>query len=166
MYISITESSSSGYWEYCGNAVLLIYKSSNLSLRWPRNTLYPQRLALTSPTGGDLSVGIVISRTPATEFLTSNCRCRHTRSPSSWPGPVFWAMNNEIHLKRSYLLQFESMPGHWLFWQIFRCSLQFLMPNAGIVPQVDHDRHLQCPSFNSRPTIRCCMVWDTDIPVK
>ena len=31
-------------------------------------TLYPQKLALTSPTGGGRSVGIVRSRTKATEF--------------------------------------------------------------------------------------------------
>jgi hypothetical protein len=36
--------------------------------RWPRGTLYPQTLALTSPTGGGRSVGIVRSRTQATEF--------------------------------------------------------------------------------------------------
>jgi hypothetical protein len=38
-------------------------------LRWPRNTLYPQQLALTSPTGGGRSVGIVRLRTKATEFV-------------------------------------------------------------------------------------------------
>jgi len=32
-------------------------------------TLYPQKLALTSPTGGGRSVGIVRSRTKATEFI-------------------------------------------------------------------------------------------------
>ena len=32
--------------------------------------LYPQKLALTSPTGGGRSVGIVRSRTKATEFFT------------------------------------------------------------------------------------------------
>jgi hypothetical protein len=31
--------------------------------RWPRGTLYPQNLALTSPTSGGRSVGIVRSRT-------------------------------------------------------------------------------------------------------
>ena len=31
--------------------------------------LYPQKLALTSPTGGGRSVGIVHSRTKSTEFL-------------------------------------------------------------------------------------------------
>jgi hypothetical protein len=38
-------------------------------LHWPRDTLYPQKLALTSPTSGDRSVGIVCLRTKATEFL-------------------------------------------------------------------------------------------------
>ena len=33
--------------------------------------LYPQKLALTSPTGGGRSVGIVRSRTKATEFFSS-----------------------------------------------------------------------------------------------
>jgi hypothetical protein len=36
--------------------------------RWPRGTLYPQNLALTSPTSGGRSVGVVRSRTQATEF--------------------------------------------------------------------------------------------------
>jgi hypothetical protein len=37
--------------------------------RWPYDTLYPQKLALTSPTSGCRSVGIVRSRTQATAFL-------------------------------------------------------------------------------------------------
>jgi hypothetical protein len=37
-------------------------------MRWPRNTLYSQKLALTSPISGSRSVGIVRSRTKATEF--------------------------------------------------------------------------------------------------
>jgi hypothetical protein len=38
------------------------------SLRWPRYTFYPQRLALTSPTSSGRSVVIVRLRTTATEF--------------------------------------------------------------------------------------------------
>jgi hypothetical protein len=38
------------------------------SSRWPRRTLYPQKLALTSPTSVGRLVGIVRSRTQATEF--------------------------------------------------------------------------------------------------
>jgi hypothetical protein len=36
--------------------------------RWPRGTLHPQNLALTSPTSGGRSVGIVRSPTQTTEF--------------------------------------------------------------------------------------------------
>jgi hypothetical protein len=36
---------------------------------WPRGILYPQKLALSSPTSGCSSVGIVRSRTQATEFF-------------------------------------------------------------------------------------------------
>jgi hypothetical protein len=39
-------------------------------LCWPRNTLYPQKLALTSYTSGGRSVSIVRSRTKATEFVS------------------------------------------------------------------------------------------------
>jgi hypothetical protein len=37
--------------------------------RWPHGTLYPQKLSLTSTTSGGRSVGIVRSRTQATEFI-------------------------------------------------------------------------------------------------
>jgi hypothetical protein len=37
--------------------------------RWPRSTLYLQKLALTSPISGGRSVGIVRSRTQATELV-------------------------------------------------------------------------------------------------
>jgi hypothetical protein len=46
----------------------LEYGRRDLS-RWPRDNLYPQKLALTSPTSGGRSVDIVCSRTHATEFL-------------------------------------------------------------------------------------------------
>jgi hypothetical protein len=36
--------------------------------RWQRGTLYPQKLAITSPTSGGRSVGIVRSRTQTMEF--------------------------------------------------------------------------------------------------
>jgi hypothetical protein len=36
--------------------------------RWPRGTIYPQNLALPSPTNGGRSVGIVLLRTQAKEF--------------------------------------------------------------------------------------------------
>jgi hypothetical protein len=39
-------------------------------LSWPRDTLHLRKLALTSPTIGGRSVGIVRSRTKATEFFS------------------------------------------------------------------------------------------------
>jgi hypothetical protein len=39
-------------------------------LCWSRNTLYSQKLALTTPTSGGRSVGIVRSRTKVTEFVS------------------------------------------------------------------------------------------------
>jgi hypothetical protein len=52
--------------------------------RLPRGTLYPQKLALTSPTRGGRSVGIVLSRTQVTEFVLfcfvlSHCSTTATR---------------------------------------------------------------------------------------
>jgi hypothetical protein len=38
--------------------------------RWPRGTLYPQKLTLISPTNGGCSVGIVRSLTQATKFTS------------------------------------------------------------------------------------------------
>jgi hypothetical protein len=57
------------------------------SLRSPRNSLYPQKLALTSETSGLRSVGIVRLRTKATEFsllvldrTLHNYRCENLKS--------------------------------------------------------------------------------------
>jgi hypothetical protein len=54
------------------------YGHTDLS-HWPRDTLYPQKLALTSPTSGNRSVGIGRSRTQATEFFFT-CMCCSTSS--------------------------------------------------------------------------------------
>jgi hypothetical protein len=60
---------------------------------WPRDTLYQQNLTLTSPTSGNRSIGIVRSRTEATEFgfflvlLGETCvpsRERNVRISDSW----------------------------------------------------------------------------------
>jgi hypothetical protein len=58
------------------------------SLYWPRNTIYPQQMALTSPTSSGHSVGILRSRTKATGFVCfsvnghgSPCACETSRYP-------------------------------------------------------------------------------------
>ena len=64
--------------------------------------LYPQKLALTSPTGGGRSVGIVRSRTKATEFgvgdngtTDSNCNIDFTIDPRT---------GSDIYLKCKYYI--------------------------------------------------------------
>jgi hypothetical protein len=50
-------------------------------LRWTRDTLYPPKLALTSPTGGGRLVGIVRLRIKATEFV---CKQRFIIDQCGW----------------------------------------------------------------------------------
>jgi hypothetical protein len=56
--------------------------------RWPRNTLYPQKFAVTFPTSGGSSVGIASSRTKATEFVFVKIIVYHQygRMWKRWPG--------------------------------------------------------------------------------
>jgi hypothetical protein len=55
-----------------GKVAVPVYKTESNDrgnpLRWPRDILYPQKLALTSPTSGGRSVGIVHSRPKAKEL--------------------------------------------------------------------------------------------------
>jgi hypothetical protein len=48
-------------------------------LRWPRDTLYPQKLALTSPTSGGRSVGIVRLRTKGHGVINVSGHNMHDR---------------------------------------------------------------------------------------
>jgi hypothetical protein len=60
--------------------------------RWPRGSLYPQKLALPSSTSGDCSVGIVRSRVQATEL---SCK--------EFKADVIWYMELFPHVKLLYL---------------------------------------------------------------
>jgi hypothetical protein len=71
-------------------------------LRWPRDTLSPQKLKLTSPTSDGRSVGIVRLRTTATEFYMKG-RGRGWRPWSS--GQSFWLQI------QSYWVRFPVLPG-------------------------------------------------------
>jgi hypothetical protein len=51
--------------------------------RWPRGTLDPQKLAITSPTSGGRSVGIIRSRTQNMEFYIIY-KCDHLRKELMW----------------------------------------------------------------------------------
>jgi hypothetical protein len=62
--------------------------------RWPRGTLYPQKVIRTSPKSGGCSVGIVRSRTQTTEFVLFVC----------WKEEVPWQVftNAEEYSKRRW----------------------------------------------------------------
>jgi hypothetical protein len=64
--VSITEELIE--WEISGYGLQNREYGRGDPLRWPRDTLYPQKLTLTSPTSGGRSVGIVSLRTKVTEF--------------------------------------------------------------------------------------------------
>jgi hypothetical protein len=57
------------------------------------HTFYPEKLALTSPTNGGRSVGIVRSRTQATEFI-----CSHPVGSDS--AYIIYVERNEYSLSR------------------------------------------------------------------
>ena len=72
--------------------------------------LYPQKLALTSPTGGGRSVGIVRSRTKATEFVYASIVARE-----GWCD-VTWSLNIYTITLKSFLRnswQTLRIPGSW-----------------------------------------------------
>ena len=63
--------------------------------------LYPQKLALTSPTGGGRSVGIVRSRTKATEFSLGPCVVIYFYSKTNQMHNIsnlFYFGNNTLHV--------------------------------------------------------------------
>jgi hypothetical protein len=99
------------------------------SSRWPRGTLCPQRLALTSPTSGGLSVCIVRSRTQATEFCFSlfvlgTCACISV----GYFNCILLATSMRVRVFRSG--QWDIQTGIWLPWcpnQIFRIHCNLLM---------------------------------------
>jgi hypothetical protein len=59
-------------------------------LRWPRDTLYPQKLALTSMTSGSRSVGIVRLRTNVTEFVVCMKDLSHVKNYENRDGAKLW----------------------------------------------------------------------------
>jgi hypothetical protein len=73
------------------------------SSRWPRGTLYPQKLATTSPTSGGRSVGIVRSRTQTTEFVLV---CLFFSRWTVLRGSSYWVNKLMEFIKLDLLLRF------------------------------------------------------------
>jgi hypothetical protein len=62
--------------------------------RWPRNSLYQQKLALTSPISGGRLVGIVCLRTKATDFFCVPTKARYV----GWSSLSRWGQSGAHHI--------------------------------------------------------------------
>jgi hypothetical protein len=82
--------------------------------RWPRGTLYPQKLALTSLTSGGRSVGIVLLRTQAKEFfflvfkvfkvVTREVLNAREKTAIEWKSRDIWTVQHELTGRERKLL--------------------------------------------------------------
>jgi hypothetical protein len=98
-------------------------------LRWPRETLCPQKFALTSPTSGGRSVGIVRLRTKSTEIFfyeTGSCAIFLQWSRYKW---LEWAKAGRLYetIKKMLtpigVLCYKSLHAEWTFKVTKRLSL-------------------------------------------
>jgi hypothetical protein len=86
-------------------------------LRWSRDTLYPRKLALTSPKSCGLSVGIVRSRTWVTEF-SFNCTVYNVHTLCQlWVTLFPWATRWNTDLN-AYFAPIRSLYLLYVFWII------------------------------------------------
>jgi hypothetical protein len=117
------------------------------SSRWPHGTLYPQKLALTSPTSGGHSVSIVRSRTQATEFYVGqtlqslrkgqlhikrrlNC-CHTTCAPNNFPAIPFIELRPRWWQKRTELFVLSGQHFCSTLTKIgMRTQIVFKVPNV------------------------------------
>jgi hypothetical protein len=86
--------------------------------RLPRDTLYAQTLALNSPTSGGLSVGIVRSRTQATEFSFFSFITERDQIRNSVCSLQFLCARSTVHCdgQGSALYTLRTTCGFRLFW--------------------------------------------------
>jgi hypothetical protein len=77
--------------------------------RWQRDTLHPQKLALTSPTSVGRSVGIVHSRTQSTEFVFcfSFLYIKSNAIPVTGRGDLWWREIKIPHCSRPAMANYR-----------------------------------------------------------
>jgi hypothetical protein len=81
------------------------YERRNAS-RWPRGTLYAQKLALASPTSDGRSVGRVRSWTQATEFFCMSCTPSHQTAQISF----IWGQEMDKGSRWRQVIPFRQIP--------------------------------------------------------
>jgi hypothetical protein len=106
------------YLEEIVEAPVLKYQEYGLRdpLCWPRDTHYPRKLALTSPTSGGRSVGIVCSQIKTTEFF----------GLSAPPQPFHLFGDHVWHNKHRHLwIKYNHQTHRWL------CKITMMHESGG-----------------------------------
>jgi hypothetical protein len=111
------------------------------ALHWPLDSLYPEKLVLTSPTSGGRSVGIVHSQTKAMEcsfFFTGVSSRRRSRPPAR---PFLWRFPNSTFFPRGEFRGLHLAPTFWTACNDWHCQLrvpaaQVSGPSGGATPSL------------------------------
>jgi hypothetical protein len=113
--------------------------------RSPRGTLYPQKLALTSPTSGGRSVGIVRSRTLATEEEVHPSSCWFTWF-SICLTSLFLLYGIVLRHKDCSFAFFWGGGGEWFLY-----SVEWLMILNGVLGRIKQTRTMpmKCLKFSA-----------------
>jgi hypothetical protein len=141
------------------------------SLRWPRDTLYPLKLALTSPTSGGRSIGIVRWRNKATEFVfvgivqhsTAAVPRQHSFGPhlDQWPfffrSSTMYIFGNEVSSSTKGGAGFLSS----ILWEIYRISFNsYLTRNT---PSPWRPTSQYCLEREKKSVVNVRITWNTNI---
>jgi hypothetical protein len=117
-------------WKSSGSGQENRINGSGDPLRWPRDTLYPQNSALTSPTSGGRSVSIVRLRTKITDFF--NMKHKSVQF-TYW---ITWRRNTFLS-RRSKFLSDNKLTYLVYAWRYFRIFFfVFLVSCAYSSPKV------------------------------
>jgi hypothetical protein len=130
--------------------------------RWPRGTLYQQTLALTSPTSGGRSVGIVHSRTQATEFFYVGFTFLLLWVCSPFVGHSHFRHETIAESSAARALAYKTLPRKAVAQQrrvlgshIVAVFRKLLPSSAGSLQGPLHSLHIQCVSGASLPARAC-----------
>jgi hypothetical protein len=100
--------------------------------RWPRDTLCPRKVALTSSTNGGLSAGIVRPRSQAMELLLFICMCFTNNASFLQPLPLKHSNNEYDYPSLSYCRARQlSCYSTWVI--MIRTISRFIQPLAGSI---------------------------------
>jgi hypothetical protein len=115
--------------------------------RWPRGTLYAQKLTLTSPTSGGRSVGIVHLRNKATEWVSKTQR-KDAKELGRANVTLFFCRLPHGKEQREGLMT-EGQGGEWVKGLTLIQSLEAVPPTSQILSRgIFHLRFHSWPFFS------------------